>query len=192
MGAGERVELQWTPRVKRAAEIAATVLCRNATLVTFSGGVMGVRSLLDYQVTQGELREARVRLPAGHRLLRVQGESIRTWQIKVGSDSSKPTSNPSNGGELAPGDAVAVPLLGGVRGGSTSGSDNQRGKDQVLVVELLKGISPNYRLAIETEMTIDKLPDNFAVEIPHALDVKRETGYVALSGSDELGLTVDT
>src|SRR5205814_1204395 len=81
--------------VKLAAEIAATVFCRNSTLLTFSGGVMGVRSLLDYQVTQGELREARVRLAAGHRLLRVQGESIRTWQVRTGSASSKATPNPS-------------------------------------------------------------------------------------------------
>src|SRR4030095_4217513 len=43
MGAGARVELQWTPRVKRAAEIAATVFCRNATLVSFTGGGMGLR-----------------------------------------------------------------------------------------------------------------------------------------------------
>jgi hypothetical protein len=77
MGAGERVELQWTPRVKRAAEIAATVFCRNATLVRFTGGVMGLRSVLDYQVTQGELREARVRIPAGQRVLRVEAQSAR-------------------------------------------------------------------------------------------------------------------
>src|SRR5213076_1946345 len=82
MGAGERVELQWTPRVKRAAEIAATVFCRNATLVSFTGGVMTTRSLLDYQITQGEWREARVRIPAGQRLLRVEGDAIRMWQVE--------------------------------------------------------------------------------------------------------------
>src|SRR5207237_8649090 len=55
LGAGERVELQWTPRVKRAAEIAATVFCQNASLVSFSGGVMSLRSQFDFQVSQGEL-----------------------------------------------------------------------------------------------------------------------------------------
>src|SRR2546429_4324631 len=70
MGAGDRVELYWAPRVKRAAEIAATVFCQNATLVSFGGGGMTTRSLLDYQITQGELREARVRIPARQRLLR--------------------------------------------------------------------------------------------------------------------------
>ena len=75
LGSAERVDLRWTPRVKRAAEIAANVICQNATLVTFGGGVLNARATLDYQVTQGEMRQARVRLPAGHKLLRVEGES---------------------------------------------------------------------------------------------------------------------
>ena len=110
MGAGERVELQWTPRVKRAAEIAATVFCRNATLVSFTGGVMGLRSVFDYQVTQGELREARVRIPAGQRLLRVEGESIRTWQIR-------PTPNPSKEGNFASTPDARLPSTGAAGGG---------------------------------------------------------------------------
>src|SRR5439155_8135933 len=182
MGAGECVELQWTPRVKRAAEIAATVFSRNATLVSFTGGVMGLRSVFDYQVTQGELREARVRIPAGQRLLRVEGESIRTWQIR-------PTPNPSKEGNAAGGPDTGLHSSGGAGGGFTDSPGNEGG---LLVVELLKGVSPGYRLTIETERTIDTLPDNFAVETPHALDVKRETGFVALSSSDELGLTIET
>lgn len=148
MGAGERVALAWTPRVKRAAEVAATVMCQNAALVSFGGGVMSVRSVLDYQVTQGELRSARVKIPAGQRLLRVEGESIRTWTTKE-----------ENG---AP----------------------------VLVVELLKGMTPNYRLTVETEKALDAMAATVAVETPHALDVKRETGLVALRAEDELEFTV--
>jgi len=72
VGAGERRRIAVTPRVKRAAEIAHDLLPERDS-GDFHGGVMGVRSLLDYQVTQGELREARVRFPAGHRLLRVAG-----------------------------------------------------------------------------------------------------------------------
>src|SRR5207249_1807857 len=51
---------------------------------------------------------------------------------------------------------------------------------------------PSYRLAVETEKAIERLPATFALETPRALDVKRETGFVALRASDELGLTVDT
>jgi hypothetical protein len=187
MGAGERVELQWTPRVKRAAEIAATVFCRNATLVSFNGGAMSARSLLDYQVTQGELREVRVRLPAGHRLLRVEGESIRTWQIKQVSRTAPVSGAADPKGETTAGTSSAPSPSGTAAGRMPA----LQGEGDILIVELLKGVSPNYRLMVETEKTIDKLPDNFAVETPHALEVKRETGFVALSGSDELGLTVD-
>jgi hypothetical protein len=148
MGSADHVELLWTPRVKRAAEVAATVFCQNAALVTFGGGVMTVRATLDYQVTQGELRQARVQLPAGQKLLRVEGKEIRTWELK-----------------------------------------NENGQ-QVLVVDLMKGISPSWRLTVETESVLDTLPWNVAVETPHALDVKRENGLVALRGAEELTLAV--
>lgn len=148
MGAGDRVELSWTPRVKRAAEVAATVMCQQAALVSFGGGVMSVRSVLDYQVTQGELRSARVKLPAGHRLLRVEGEGIRTWSTKA------------------------------------------EGEEQIVVVELLKGVTPNYRLTVETEKSLEALPATAQVEVPHALDVKRETGFVALRAEEETELSI--
>jgi hypothetical protein len=110
--------------------------------------VVNVRATLDYQITQGELRQARVSLPAGQKLLRVEGKEIRTWEIQ-----------------------------------------NENGR-QILVVDLLKGISPSWRLAIETEKVLDALPANVAVETPHALEVKRENGLVALRGAEELALAV--
>jgi len=149
VGAASRIDLSWTPRVKRAAEIAATVFSRNASLVTFTGGSMHVQSTIDYQISQGELREIRVGIPKGHRLLRVEGEFIRTWQV------------------------------------------TEDGGRQVVAVELLKGMTPDYRLRVETETAIDGLPAALAVETPHALEVKRETGLVALMGGEDLGLLVD-
>ena len=86
IGSSERVELLWTPRVKRAAEVAANVICQNNALVSFGNGVLNARAVLDYQITQGEMRQARVRLPAGHRLLRVEGEHIRSWELQTGND----------------------------------------------------------------------------------------------------------
>jgi hypothetical protein len=148
IGSAGQIELLWTPRVKRAAEVAATVFCQNAALVTFGGGVVNVRATLDYQITQGELRQARVQLPAGQKLLRVEGKEIRMWEIK-----------------------------------------NENGR-QVLVVDLIKGISPDWRLTMETESVLDALPANVAVGIPHALEVKRENGLVALRGAEELVLSV--
>src|SRR6185369_10989530 len=107
-------------------------------------------------------------IPAGQRLLRVEGESIRTWQIR-------PTPNPSKEGKSASASDLGLPSTGGF-------AESLSNEGGLLVVELLKGVSPGYRLAIETEKSIDALPDNFAVETPHVLDVKRETGFVALNG----------
>lgn len=150
IGSAERVELSWTPRVKRAAEVAASVFVQNTSLVAFGGGVVNVRSKLDYQITQGELRQARVRVPAGQHLLRVQGDGIRTWEIK---------------------------------------DDNGA---QTVVVDLLKDISSAWQLTIETEQALETLPANVAIDVPHAADVKRETGLVALRGSEELSLSIES
>ena len=150
LGCTNRVELLWTPCVKRAEEVAATVFCRNAALATFGGGVLNLRSTLDYQITQGELRQVRVQLPAGQKLLRVEGHDIRTWEIK------------------------------------------DAGGAQILVVDLMKGIPLAWQLTVETEKILAALPASTAVELPHALDVKRENGLVALRGAEELGLSVET
>ena len=60
------------------------------------------------------------------------------------------------------------------------------------MVDLLKGVSPSWRLTVETEKVLDVLPASVAVELPHALDVKRETGLVGLRGAEELGLSVES
>jgi type II secretory pathway pseudopilin PulG len=145
LGPSERLELNWTPRVKRAAEIVATVFVQNTALVTIGGGVMNTRATLDYQISQGELKQVRVQIPAGQRLLRVEGEAIRSWEIK----------------------------------------------DDALVVDLLKGVSPAWKVTVETEKVLEKLPATVKVELPHPLDVKRETGLLALRGSEEVSLMVE-
>ncbi len=150
LGSGDRVEMFWTPRVKRVAEMAASIFAQNTVLVTFGGGVVNTRATLDYQITQGELRQVKVRLPAGQRLLRVEGEWIRVWEL------------------------------------------NEEGREQILTVDLLKGVSPGYRLTVETEKVLDKLPATVRVEVPHVMDVIRETGLVGLRGGEELSLSVET
>jgi len=150
IGSGERIEVNWTPRVKRAADTAATVFCQSASLVKIGSGIVQIDSKLDYQVTQGELRHARVALPKDLRLVTVQGDSIRTWEVKE-----------ENG-------------------------------EQVLAVELIKGVTAsNYTLKVVTERALEKLPATLTLLTPRALDVKRETGLVALSASEELGLLVE-
>jgi type II secretory pathway pseudopilin PulG len=143
LGATGKLEMNWTPRVKRAAEIAATVFVNNTALVTVGGGVVNTRSILDYQISQGELKQLRIQLPPDQRVLSVEGESLRLWEVK----------------------------------------------DDALVVDLLRGVSPTYKLKVETEKVLEKLPATISLAIPHAQDVKRETGLIGYRGSEELSLT---
>ncbi|MEQ2007631.1 MAG: hypothetical protein ABMA26_12605, partial [Limisphaerales bacterium] len=100
IGSTDRVDLAWTPRLKRIAEMDATIFAQTATLVTVGGGVVNSRAVVDYQIAQGELRQAKVRLPVGQRLLRVEGEGVRTWELMA------------EGGA----DVLTVDLLKGVTG----------------------------------------------------------------------------
>ena len=81
LGTADRVLLSWTPRLKRSNEIAATTLVQQASLATFGEGLLTTRSVLNYQVTQGELRQLRIALPSGHRLLRASGDLVRSWDF---------------------------------------------------------------------------------------------------------------
>ena len=73
---------------------------------------------------------------------------------------------------------------------SAPGKSKMKMAAQILVVDLLKGMSPSWRLTIETEKVLDALSVDAAVEIPHALGVKRESGLIALRGAEELALSV--
>ena len=149
LGSGDRVDLSWTPRVKRITEMAASIFVQNHSLVTVGGDVVNTRSFFDYQISQGELRQAKIQIPADQRLLRVEGEWIRTWEI------------------------------------------NPEGKAQVLVVDLVKGVTPTYRVVVETEKVLDKLPASVSLTVPQAMNVIRETGTVGVRGGEELTLTIE-
>ena len=128
----------------------ATVFAQTATLVTVGGGVVNARAFVDYQIAQGELKQAKVRLPAGQRLLRVEGEGIRTWELLTEAGA------------------------------------------ETLVVDLLKGVTANWRLTIETEKSLGALPATVKVEVPIVQDVRRESGLVAVRGAEETSLAVET
>lgn len=147
LGATHRVQLSWTPRRKRAADVAATVFAHQVALVTVGDGAVATSAKLEWQISQGELQQVRIRLPAAQRLLRVSGEQLRSWDL--------------------------------------TGADRD-----VLVVDLVKPVSPTVRLAIDTERPLDPLPAAVSVRLPEALDVKRQTGLVAVRATDDVGLTL--
>jgi hypothetical protein len=63
---------------------------------------------------------------------------------------------------------------------------------QILVADLVKGVADNCQLTVETEQPLGALPATVAVALPHALNVKRESGLVALQSTEELGLSVES
>jgi hypothetical protein len=149
IGSSDKVDLEWTPRMKRVQDMEATVFSQSTSVVTLGGGVVNTRSVLDYVVAQGELRQSKVRLPSGQRLLRVEGEWIRTWEIIT---------------------------EGGV---------------ETLVVDLVKGVSPGWRLTVETEKVLGSMPATVGIAVPHAAEVKRETGLVAVRSTEETAIAVE-
>ena len=62
--------------------------------------------------------------------------------------------------------------------------------DSVLVANLVQPATQNWQLVLELEQPLAAPPNDAAVTVPHALDVKRENGLVALQAGDDLGLTV--
>lgn len=81
LGAANRLNLMWTPRRKQAADLPTTAFADQTTVITLGSGVMNLRASLEWTVSQGELRELRVRLPSGQRLLRVSGTFVRSWTL---------------------------------------------------------------------------------------------------------------
>ena len=81
LGGGDRLNLSWTARKKRAADIAATVFAQQVSLVTLGRGVIHTRTTMDWQVSQGEVQQVRARLPAGSRLLKAGGAALRSWEL---------------------------------------------------------------------------------------------------------------
>jgi hypothetical protein len=81
LGATDRVELSWTPKLKRAGEITTTAFARQSSLIHFASGAVSIQSILDYQISQGELRQLRVAIPEGQRVLRAWGEMVRSWNL---------------------------------------------------------------------------------------------------------------
>ena len=63
---------------------------------------------------------------------------------------------------------------------------------EVLSVDLLKGVTANWRLIIETEKSLGALPATVKVEVPIVQDVRRESGLVAVRGAEETSLAVET
>ena len=150
LGAGDRVDILWTPRVKRATEVAASMFAQIKSLVLVGAGAVNVRSVIEYHIAQGELRLLKLSLPGNQRLLKVEGEHIRTWEL------------------------------------------NTNASDPVLTVELVKPATAEYRLTLEMERALESLPSRIQTAVPRPQEVLRSSGMIALCGTEDLSLTLET
>ena len=154
IGASDRLELAWKPRVKKAREIAATVFTQTASVVAFGNNRVSTHTVINYSISQGELRETKVVLPPGKdwKLMKVDGgKQLRTYQL-----------------------------------------DTQDGQS-VLTALLVNGVTQKFQLTLELERGLPAPPIAMPVLLPRSLagTVQRETGYIALQSSAELGLSMD-
>ena len=82
-----RLGLSWSPRLKKAADGAVTVFSHQTSLISAGGGAVSTWTRFDFSTPQGELRSLRVALPPSHRLLRVTGDAVRTWDTSPANRS---------------------------------------------------------------------------------------------------------
>ncbi|NLW50314.1 MAG: hypothetical protein GXY85_05645 [Candidatus Brocadiaceae bacterium] len=79
------LRLTWkaAPEVR---EVETLAFAEQHTALRISPGLLRVESTLHYTVLQGQMAEAQVELPAGYSLLKVEGESLRNWDLRPGDD----------------------------------------------------------------------------------------------------------
>jgi hypothetical protein len=147
LGGTDRLSLAWMPKRRRAADLVPTVFARQTTLATLGAGSLALRSAIDWEASQGELQQLRVRIPAGHQLLRVSGPQLRLWDLSGTNES-------------------------------------------ILTVDLVRSGLSTVRLVLETEMPLERLPAEVDIACPEVLEVLRQAGSIAISATDDVGLTV--
>lgn len=99
LGHAPTLEVSWTPRRRQLAELPATVLVEMFADATIGAGLASIQTALQIQPSQGELRQLVVHIPLGHRLLRVHGNNVRTWDMPADGapltvEFLQPTSSP--------------------------------------------------------------------------------------------------
>ncbi len=155
IGASDRLELSWKPRVQKAREVAVSANVRNYTIISFSRGGVQARSILNYELEKGELREARLALPAGWTLMKVEGGKVlRNYAVTEENGQS------------------------------------------VLVAQLNAGVTAKWPLTLNLERPLAAppvgQPSSVPLSVVTALDVKQETGFVAVQSLGDLAHEVTT
>lgn len=70
-------------------------------------------------------------------------------------------------------------------------SQTETNGQATMAVELVKAVTGQYRLTLETERDLN-LPATVSLQVPSAVDVRRESGFLAIQAEDEIGITAQT
>ncbi|MCL4176553.1 MAG: hypothetical protein KJ072_02245 [Verrucomicrobia bacterium] len=171
-GGSDRLTVTWTPKRKRAADLAATVHAHQTAVVTLGAGTVNLRSAIEWRLTQGELQQVQVRLPEGHRLLRISGPHLRRWDL-VGSDGS----------------TLAIDLVRPVSPMLRLVIESEQALDQ-LPAEVPLRLPEVLDAMRQTGLVAVRATDDVGLTVQRAQGLERIDGADFVRASDDPGLTV--
>lgn len=76
------VVFSWSPRQRETKREITVFLCEANTLLTIRPGVVDALTSIKYQIPQGEIKELRIKMPAGMSVTSVQGANVATWSFE--------------------------------------------------------------------------------------------------------------
>lgn len=81
LGSAPHLSLSWAPRQSRVSAPPTVLLAEQATLATLANGVASLRTVMEFTAPQGEAQSFQLAFPRSQRLVRVSGETVRTWNF---------------------------------------------------------------------------------------------------------------
>ncbi len=81
VGSTDKITIIYKPKAKIAAPLAGLFFATVSTRVTFRERLIAAQARIDYEILQS-LNQLKVKLPAGWRLLSVDGPDIKNWEIE--------------------------------------------------------------------------------------------------------------
>ena len=171
-GGADRLTVTWTPKRKRAADLAATVHAHQTAVVTLGAGAVNLRSVIEWRLTQGELQQVQVRLPDGHRLLRISGPHLRRWDL-IGNDGS----------------TLAIDLVRPISPMLRLVIESEQSLDQ-LPAEVSLRLPEVLDVMRQTGLVAVRATDDVGLTIERAQGLERIDGADFIRASDDPGLAV--
>lgn len=81
VGAAPRIRLGWTPKAEGARGLEALASVRGDMRVSVEEGTTHIRAELEYAISRAALKQVRVDVPAGYRVINVHDPNVREWTI---------------------------------------------------------------------------------------------------------------